>query len=122
MAITSTAQIPGKVALAGTLLLILLIVIINIAGPAFNILLLLAQLLPLALTINGQLRGNPNTYQWLCFADLFYMTQGILLAFTPGSLVLGLLETGVSLIIFVSAIIFIRASIKNRQHAPANMD
>jgi len=122
MTITSTAQIPGKVALAGTLLLILLIVIINIAGPAFNILLLLAQLLPLALTINGQLRGNPNTYQWLCFADLFYMTQGILLAFTPGSLVLGLLETGVSLIIFVSAIIFIRASIKNRQHAPANMD
>jgi len=122
MAITSTAQIPGKVALAGTLLLILLIVIINIAGPAFNILLLLAQLLPLALTINGQLRGNPKTYQWLCFADLFYMTQGILLAFTPGSLVLGLLETGVSLIIFVSAIIFIRASIKNRQHAPANMD
>jgi len=122
MAITSTAQIPGKVALAGTLLLILLIVIINIAGPAFNILLLLAQLLPLALTINGQLRGNPKTYQWLCFADLFYMTQGILLAFTPGSLVLGLLETGVSLIIFVSAIIFIRASIKNRQHAPANLD
>jgi len=122
MAITSTAQIPGKVALAGTLLLILLIVIINIAGPAFNILLLLAQLLPLALTINGQLRGNPKTYQWLCFADLFYMTQGILLAFTPGSLVLGLLEMGVSLIIFVSAIIFIRASIKNRQHAPANMD
>ena len=122
MTITSTAQIPGKVALAGTLLLILLIVIINIAGPAFNILLLLAQLLPLALTINGQLRGNPKTYQWLCFADLFYMTQGILLAFTPGSLVLGLLEMGVSLIIFVSAIIFIRASIKNRQHAPANMD
>ena len=122
MAITSTAQIPGKVALAGTLLLILLIVIINIAGPAFNILLLLAQLLPLALTINGQLRGNPKTYQWLCFADLFYMTQGILLAFTPGSLVQGLLETGVCLIIFVSAIIFIRASIKNRQHAPANMD
>ena len=122
MAITSTAQIPGKVALAGTLLLILLIVIINIAGPAFNILLLLAQLLPLALTINGQLRGNPKTYQWLCFADLFYMTQGILLAFTPGSLVLGLLETVVSLIIFVSAIIFIRASIKNRQHALANMD
>jgi len=122
MAITSTAQIPGKVALAGTLLLILLIVIINIAGPAFNILLLLAQLLPLALTINGQLRGNPKTYQWLCFADLFYMTQGILLAFTPGSLVLGLLETGVCLIIFVSAIIFIRASIKNRQHAPANLD
>ena len=122
MTITSTAQIPGKVALAGTLLLILLIVIINIAGPAFNILLLLAQLLPLALTINGQLRGNPKTYQWLCFADLFYMTQGILLAFTPGSLVLGLLEMGVSLIIFVSAIIFIRASIKNRQHAPANLD
>ena len=122
MTITSTAQIPGKVSLAGTLLLILLIVIINIAGPAFNILLLLAQLLPLALTITGQLRGNPKTYQWLCFADLFYMTQGILLAFTPGSLVLGLLEMGVSLIIFVSAIIFIRASIKNRQHAPANMD
>jgi uncharacterized membrane protein len=85
-------------------------VFIHASSPAFNPLILATQLLPLALVLPGLIKRNHRTYQWLCFVDLFFLTHGILLAFTPGRLGLGLAETLICLTLFVSAIIFIRAS------------
>lgn len=98
------------ITLSSTVLLILLLTVVNITRPAFNLIVLFAQLIPLALTIPGQLTSSPRAFQWLCFADMFFLTQGILLAFTPGQLVTGLTEVLICLTLFFSAIIFIRAS------------
>jgi uncharacterized membrane protein len=112
MSIQAGSALAARLGLVSTVLLILLLLIINLARPGFNVLFLLVQLLPLLLTLPGQFRATPRTYQWLCFAVLFYLTQGILLAFTPGWLLAGVAETLICLAIFVSAIIFIRTAIK----------
>lgn len=96
--------------LGATFALLILLVVINLASTAFNPVILLAQLVPLGLTLPGLLKGSSRTMQWICFADMFYLVQGILLAFSPGSLWIGLLETAICLVLFVSAIIFIRAA------------
>ena len=107
---TQQKKIAGHVVLVSTILLIFLLLIINIFGPAFNAIILLAQLVPLALTVPGQVKGLPRVIQWLCFVDLFFLVQGILLSFTPGRFLFGIIETAICLILFFSAIIFIRAS------------
>lgn len=106
-------QTAANLTLACTALLIAFLVYLNVTSPAFNPLVLAALLLPIALTLPGLVRGSPRSYQWLCFLDLFFLTQGILLCFTPGRLVPGIFETLVCLILFFSAIIFIRARQRN---------
>ena len=103
-------KIAGRTVLVSTVLLMCLILIINVMGSAFNTVILVVQLIPLALTLPGQLKGSSRAIQWLCFVDLFFLTQGILLCFTPGRLIFGLIETLICLLIFFSAIISIRAS------------
>lgn len=102
-------RLAAIVTLAGTLLLMALLVFLNVTSAAFNIIILVAVLIPPALTLPGVIGGDSRSYQWLCFVALFYMTHGILLAFTPGRLLPGLAETLICLTLFVSAIIFIRA-------------
>ena len=110
-------KIPALVTTACALLLMALLVYFNITSAAFNAVILVAVLTPPALTLPGLLRGASRSYQWLCFVALFYMTHGILLAFTPGRLVSGLVETALCLTMFFSAIIFIRARRRNGQGA-----
>ena len=93
-----------------TILLMLFLVVANLASESFNILFLLAQLVLLALTLPGQLQGSSRAFQWLCFVDMFFLTQGILLLFTPGDQLFGLIETAICLALFFSAIIFIRVA------------
>lgn len=102
--------IAGNTALASTLLLAALLVASRLASPVFNPVILVVQLVPLALTVPGQLKGSARAFQWLCFVVLFFMVQGILRLFTPGGLFIGSAETLICLVLFVSAIIFIRAS------------
>ena len=90
--------------------LMLLLLAISFRSQAFNPLMVLILLVPLLLTVPGLLRGQPRAFQWLCFADLFFLVQGILLLFTPGWYFLGMSETIICLVIFFAAIIFIRSS------------
>ncbi len=102
-------KVPAIITLGCALLLMALLVFFNIISDAFNPVIMLAVLIPPALTVPGLIRGASRSYQWLCFVALFYMTHGILLAFTPSRRVPGLVETAVCLTMFFSAIIFIRA-------------
>lgn len=106
----NSKKLSRQVSLAGSLLLISVLVIINIRSGAFNILILAAQLVPIALTLPGLIKGNSRNYQWQCFVVLFFLVQGILLAFTPGWFMLGIIESMICLLLFFSAIIFIRAA------------
>ena len=106
----NSKKLSRQVSLAGSLLLISVLVIINIRSGAFNILILAAQLVPIALTLPGLIKGNSRNYQWQCFVVLFFLVQGILLAFTPGWFMLGIIESIICLLLFFSAIIFIRAA------------
>lgn len=103
-------KIAGRTVLVSTFLLMCLILIINVISSAFNTVILIVQIIPLGITIPGQLKGSSRAIQWLCFVDLFFLVQGILLCFTPGRMIFGLIETLICLLIFFSAIIFIRTS------------
>jgi uncharacterized membrane protein len=100
----------GRSVLVLTFLLMILLVVMSLASESFNILFLFAQLVPLALTLPGLLRESSRAFQWLCFVDLFFLTQGILFMFTPDRLYFGVAETLICLALFISAIIFIRAA------------
>ena len=90
--------------------LILLLFAISFRNQSFNPFMVLILVIPLLFTVPGVLRGQPRSFQWLCFADLFFLVHGILLLFTPGWYYLGISETFICLVIFFSAIIFIRSS------------
>lgn len=109
MPFSANPRIIGKIILGLCLILVLLLTVITLMTQS-SMVFLLAQLVPLALTIPGQLKGRSRAYQWLCFVDMFFLVQGILLVFTPGMLYYGLAETLICLGLFFSAIIFIRAS------------
>ena len=70
------------------------------------------QVAPLSLFIKGLHQIRLRTYQWLSFVVLMYFVHGVLTAFTPGKLLLGLLETILCALLFVCLILFIR---KHRQ-------
>ncbi len=108
----TTASFAVRVVVAASLLLLALLVLIQWTSGSFNLLILIAQMIPLALTLPGQFNKSSRSMQWLCFVVLFFMVQGILLAFTPGRTWIGLTEAAICLILFFSAIIFIRASRK----------
>jgi len=110
-------KIPAVITIVCAGLLMAMLVFFNVSSDAFNPVILVAVLIPPVLTIPGLLKGASRSYQWLCFIALFYMTHGILLAFTPGRLTPGLIETSLCLTMFFSAIIFIRARRRHDQGA-----
>lgn len=80
-------------------------------GPsAPNITVWLLQILPLGFTLPGLLIGSPRSYQWLCFLILAYFISAVLTAFSPGRLLPGLLEIGLCLLAFCSAIVFVNST------------
>jgi uncharacterized membrane protein len=89
-------------------LLLLAVVSGNILA-GFNLLILVLQCFPLLLTFPGLLKNRTRSIQWLCFLDLFFLTHGILKAFTPGQFIPGIAEAVICVALFVSAIIFIRS-------------
>ncbi|MBT8146757.1 MAG: DUF2069 domain-containing protein [Gammaproteobacteria bacterium] len=76
------------------------------------------QVAPLSLFIKGLHQVRPRTYQWLSFVVLMYFVHGVLTAFTPGKLLLGLLETTLCTLLFVCLIFFIR---KHRQFTSSSV-
>jgi uncharacterized membrane protein len=72
------------------------------------------QLLPLLLLAPGMLLGNPRTHAWACFVVNLYFIQGVLAAIDPNRMLYGWLQTGISLTLFTSALLYTRWSF---QHA-----
>lgn len=68
----------------------------------------LLQVAPLVLFATGLHRVRVRLYQWLSFVVLMYFVHGVLTAFTPGKLTLGLLEVTTCSLLFTCLIVFIR--------------
>jgi len=68
----------------------------------------LIQTIPLLLFLAGLHRAHLRTYAWMCFVVLLYFIHGVLVAFDPARLWLGLLQIGLCIIMFSSLILFIR--------------
>jgi len=66
------------------------------------------QVTPLLIFARGLHYGNLRTYGWVSFAILLYFMHGVLIAFEPGRLWLGLVEATLCTAIFVLLILFIR--------------
>lgn len=66
------------------------------------------QVTPLLIFARGLHRAHLRTYGWVSFVILLYFMHGVLIAFEPGRLWLGLVEVTLCSVIFVLLILFIR--------------
>ncbi len=66
------------------------------------------QVAPLLIFARGLHRGRLRTYCWVSFAILLYFMHGVLTAFDPERLWLGVVEVVLCTIIFVLLILYIR--------------
>ncbi len=78
----------------------------------------LVQIVPLLLFSVGLHRTHLRTYAWMCFVVLLYFTHGVLVAFDPPRLWLGLLQISLCVIMFSFLILFIR---QYRNHFEVNL-
>lgn len=111
MTLPASGNLPRNATVAITVLLMVVLATINIRD-GFNAIILGFQLVLLVLPLPGIMGGSIRSAQWLCFLTLFFLVHGILGAFTPGGLVTGIAEALICVLLFVSAIIFIRTSRK----------
>jgi uncharacterized membrane protein len=73
---------------------------------------------PLALFTPFLHRAGIRAYAWLSFVVLMYFVHGVLTAFTPGKLLVGILETACCCLLFATLIALIR---KYRQVTGASL-
>jgi uncharacterized membrane protein len=70
----------------------------------------LLQVAPLTLFVSGLHQTRIRTCQWFSFVVLMYFVHGVLTAFTPEKLLLGLLEVTICSLLFTCLILLIRKS------------
>jgi uncharacterized membrane protein len=75
------------------------------------------QLVPLLLVAPGMITGSPRAHAWLCFIVNLYFIQGVLAATDPARMVYGLLEAGISLTLFIAALLYTRWSYQYERKA-----
>jgi uncharacterized membrane protein len=80
--------------------------------------LLTLKALPLLVPLFGILRGKIYTYQWSSMLILLYFTEGVVRLYADKGLssMLAGVETGLSVVFFVSTVLFVRSA-KIRQSA-----
>lgn len=66
------------------------------------------ELIPLLLLLPGLLLGSARAHAWACFVVNLYFIKGVLAAFDPARALFGWVEVLVSLVLFVSALLFVR--------------
>jgi uncharacterized membrane protein len=90
--------------------LLLTLVVATLLPANFSVGALLAQVVPLLLTLPGLLRLNVRALQWLGFVVLFLLLRAVLLAFAPAPVLrmLGLLALVLCLALFTAVIVAIR--------------
>lgn len=78
--------------------------------------LLILKAAPLLLPLFGILRGRRYTYQWACMAILLYFTEGVVRAWSDDGLSskLALLEVMLTLVFFVTTMMFARLTAPSR--------
>ena len=79
----------------------------NLHGARTGVILAI-ELVPLLLVLPGMLIGSARAHAWTCFVVNLYFIKGVLAAFDPARALLGWLEVGISLVLFVSALLFVR--------------
>nr|WP_231390898.1 MULTISPECIES: DUF2069 domain-containing protein [Pseudomonas] len=79
----------------------------NLHGARVGVILAI-ELVPLLLVLPGMLMGSARAHAWTCFVVNLYFIKGVLAAFDPARALLGWLEVGISLVLFVSALLFVR--------------
>lgn len=75
----------------------------------------LIQIIPLLIFVIGLHRTRLRTFAWLCFVVLLYFIHGVLVAFQPQRLWLGIIEITLCSLLFVLLILFIRQYRKHYQ-------
>jgi uncharacterized membrane protein len=77
--------------------------------------LLILKTIPLLLPLFGILRGKRYTYQWASMFILLYFTEGVVRAWADVGMAsaLALMETGLTVVFFFSAICFSRLSARH---------
>ncbi len=73
----TTAKFAVRVVITASFLLLALLVVIQWTSGSFNLLILIAQMVPLALTLPGQFNKTSRSMQWLCFVVLFFGSGNI---------------------------------------------
>lgn len=73
---------------------------------------LVLKVIPLLLPVAGILKGRRYTYQWASMLILFYFIEGVVRMFSNAGLAASLarIETGFSLVFFISAMFFAKYS------------
>ena len=79
----------------------------NLHGARVEVI-LAVELIPLLLLLPGMLLGSARAHAWTCFVVNIYFIKGVLAAFDPGRALFGWVEVGVSLGLFVSALMYVR--------------
>lgn len=105
-------KISRALSLFGFAALLLLLLVWNLAFAdlhgARTWVVLSIQLLPLLLLAPGLLLGNARAHAWTCFVVNIYFIQGVLAAIDPNRALFGALETVISLLLFCSALLYVR--------------
>lgn len=72
--------------------------------------LLVIKAAPLLLPLFGILRGKVYTYQWASMLILLYLTEGVMRGWSDHGLsaTLGMIEAGLSVVFFLSAVFYAR--------------
>nr|WP_314490391.1 DUF2069 domain-containing protein [uncultured Pseudomonas sp.] len=79
----------------------------NLHGARTGVILAI-ELLPLLLLLPGMLLGSARAHAWTCFVVNLYFIKGVLAAFDPARVVLGAMEIGLSLGLFLAALLYVR--------------
>lgn len=91
-----------------TLLLLLWNYLVADLGQARPLVISVIELLPLLVLAPWIILGSAQAHAWLAIAINLYFIKGILAWFHPDRFWLGLLETGISIALFVSAMLYAR--------------
>jgi len=71
-------------------------------------LVLSVELAPLLMVLPGVLRGRARAHAWLCFVVNLYFIKGVLSTLYIGREWLGWIELGLSVSLFISALLYVR--------------
>ena len=80
-----------------------------LASAASNAIWLTLQILPLILVLPGLVRLGTRSYFFAIIAAMLYFVHGVLLAVEPRLELLGLIETGLSVLLIATASFAVRA-------------
>ncbi|PPC74158.1 DUF2069 domain-containing protein [Pokkaliibacter plantistimulans] len=73
------------------------------------------EVVPLMAFSPAILKRQPRAHAWLCFVLLLYFVTAVLSMMTPGRMLSGVIEVGLCITLFSSAMLFIRWQARARQ-------